>query len=146
MRLYLDNCCLQRPLDDQTQPRIRVETEAVLAILAAAQAGDVQLVSSEVLELEIAQIPDEQRRSEAEAILRISNERLIASDPAIAHAESLEASGLGAIDALHVAVASEGRVDYLVTCDDRLLKRVQHLEGLSCKVISALSLVFEATS
>jgi predicted nucleic acid-binding protein len=35
MRIYLYICCLQRPLDDQTQPRIRVETEAVLAILAA---------------------------------------------------------------------------------------------------------------
>lgn len=31
MRIYLDCCCLQRPLDDQTQPRIRLEAEAVLA-------------------------------------------------------------------------------------------------------------------
>ncbi len=27
VRAYIDTCCLQRPLDDQTQPRIRVETE-----------------------------------------------------------------------------------------------------------------------
>lgn len=51
MRLYLDNCCLQRPLDDQTHPRIRVETEAVFAMLAAVQAGDQRLVSSEALGL-----------------------------------------------------------------------------------------------
>ena len=28
MRLYLDICCLKRPFDDQTQPRIRMESEA----------------------------------------------------------------------------------------------------------------------
>lgn len=33
MKIYLDMCCLSRPCDDQSQPRIRVETEAVLAIL-----------------------------------------------------------------------------------------------------------------
>jgi hypothetical protein len=49
MRIYLDSCSLQRPLDDQTQPRIRVETEAVLVILAAAQAGDIIMVNSEAL-------------------------------------------------------------------------------------------------
>ena len=53
MRIYLDNCCLQRPLDDQTQPRIKVETEAVLAILASALAGDFVLLGSEALEFEI---------------------------------------------------------------------------------------------
>ena len=35
MRLYLDICCLKRPFDDQAQPRVRIETEAVLGLLAA---------------------------------------------------------------------------------------------------------------
>jgi len=30
MRPYLDNCCLQRPLDDKTQLRIAVEREIIL--------------------------------------------------------------------------------------------------------------------
>jgi len=33
MKLYLDTCCLQRPLDDQRQARIRLEAEAILALL-----------------------------------------------------------------------------------------------------------------
>ena len=53
MRIYLDNCCLQRPFDDQTQPRIRVETEAVFAVLAVIQAGEHSLLSSEALEYEV---------------------------------------------------------------------------------------------
>lgn len=38
MKVYLDVCCLKRPFDDQTQPRIRMETEAVLRLLAEGSA------------------------------------------------------------------------------------------------------------
>jgi hypothetical protein len=31
-RVYLDVCCLNRPLDDSSQDRIRLEAEAVLLI------------------------------------------------------------------------------------------------------------------
>ena len=33
MAIYLDTCCLNRPFDDQTQDRIRLEAEAVILIL-----------------------------------------------------------------------------------------------------------------
>lgn len=59
MRVYLDNCCLQRPLDNQTHPRIRVETEAVFAVLAAVQAKELALLDSEALHYEISCIPDD---------------------------------------------------------------------------------------
>ncbi len=32
MRVYLDNCCYNRPFDDQAQPSVRLETEAKLLI------------------------------------------------------------------------------------------------------------------
>ena len=57
MRIYLDTCCLQRPFDDQTQPRIRVEAEDLLAVLAAIEAGDCVLLTSEALEFEIHAFP-----------------------------------------------------------------------------------------
>lgn len=28
-RLYLDTCCLNRPFDDQSQERVRAQTEAI---------------------------------------------------------------------------------------------------------------------
>ena len=34
MRVYLDNCCYNRPFDDQTQVKVRMETEAKLLILS----------------------------------------------------------------------------------------------------------------
>lgn len=61
MRIYLDTCCLQRPQDDQTYPRIRIESEAFFVVLAAVQAGEVTLLNSEAIEYEISRIPDEGR-------------------------------------------------------------------------------------
>ena len=34
MRIYLDMCCFNRPYDDQSQARIRIETEAKVLIMA----------------------------------------------------------------------------------------------------------------
>lgn len=143
MRIYLDNCCLQRPCDDQSQPRIRVETEAVIAILAAAEAGDLSLVASEALEYEIGRTTDPHRRDEALAALRLATERLALNDKTEALAASFEATGMPPMDALHLAVASLAQVDYLVTCDDRFLKKSRNLAGLACKVISPLTFVLE---
>jgi predicted nucleic acid-binding protein len=144
MRIYLDSCSLQRPLDDQTQPRIRVETEAVLAILAAAQVGDIVLMNSEALEYEMGRIPDNQRRTEVAAILALSKERIEITDEAEKLAESLENRGISPMDAVHLALASTARVDFFTTCDDRLLRKAKAEFGLDCKVVSILALISEA--
>lgn len=143
MRIYLDSCVLQRPLDDQTQPRIRVETEVVLAVLAAVQAADIVLVSSEALEYERGRIPDEQRRGEMAAILTLSSEHLKLTDEAEKLAESFEDRGIKPMDAVHLALASTANVDFFATCDDRFLRKASKVSGLGCRVVSALALVSE---
>jgi predicted nucleic acid-binding protein len=143
MRIYLDTCCLQRPLDDQTQPRIRVETEAVFAVLASVQDGGVTLLTSEALEFEISRIPDEQRRQEAMAILTLAAERLTLSEAVEQLAESLAQAGLSAMDALHVALAATARADYFVSVDDKLLRRAKSLPSLTVTPISILGLISE---
>lgn len=63
MRIYFDNCCLQRPLDDKSQLRIRLESEAILAILDLCEKGTVAIISSEVLEIELSRTPHPQRKA-----------------------------------------------------------------------------------
>ena len=145
MRVYLDNCCLQRPLDKQTQPRIRVETEAVFAVLAAVQANEISLCSSEALVYEIGRIPDETRRTEALSILTIASEHLLVTEAVEALAISFEQHGLRALDAVHLACASLAKVDYFCTRDDKLFRKAQGLADLGCKVISLLNLVLEVS-
>ena len=145
MRIYLDTCCLQRPFDDQTQPRIRVETEAVFAILASVQAGDLSMLSSEALEYEVSCTPDEVRRNEVLAMLALASERIEITDEAEALAESLESRGLRSMDAVHLALASTAKVDFFGTCDDKLLRNSKALSSLTCKAVSILALVSEVT-
>lgn len=39
IRLYLDLCCFNRPYDDQTQARIRLEAEAIILTTRKDQTG-----------------------------------------------------------------------------------------------------------
>lgn len=142
MRVYLDCCCLQRPLDDQSQPRIRVETEAVLAILEAVMAGDVSLVGCDALELEINRIPDDIRREKVWDLLALASERIEIDEESSRMVDFLEASGIKGMDAVHLAIASTAQVDFFVTCDDRLLKYGRSAR-LDCQVVSAVELLAE---
>jgi len=56
MVFYLDMCCIKRPFDDQSQPRIRLESEAVLGLLAA-ESDSLRFVRSAALWLENEQNP-----------------------------------------------------------------------------------------
>lgn len=51
MRIYLDLCAIQRPLDTFDHVRIALEAEAVLGILSLCDTEQVELISSEALEL-----------------------------------------------------------------------------------------------
>ena len=52
MRIYLDNCCFNRPYDDQSQFKIRIESEAKLAIQEKVKNGLIELVWSFLLDYE----------------------------------------------------------------------------------------------
>ena len=145
MRIYFDTCGLQRPLDDQTQLRIRVETEAVFSLLAAVEAGDLSLLGSEALEYEVSCIPDQARQTEVLGVLSLTVERLEVTDQVESLALSFEQQGVQAMDAIHLACASIAKADFFCTCDDKLLRKAQTLSGLECKTISLLGLVPEVS-
>jgi hypothetical protein len=75
-RIYLDVCCFNHPFDDQTQPRIRVETEAVLAILENCEMGQWELIGSEMVDTEVAQIADQERQQRIERAVRIARSNI----------------------------------------------------------------------
>jgi predicted nucleic acid-binding protein len=141
MRVYLDCCSLQRPFDDKSQPRIAVEAEAVLVILALCESGRLELISSDALLFEIGRIPDQTRKDDALAILKIAKKTLELTAEFEELARRLGASGLKPLDALHLAFASASKADYFCTCDDKLLKKGKSFEGISTKVVSPTELV-----
>lgn len=143
MRIYLDCCCLQRPHDDQKQPRIRVETEAVMAVLASVQSGDVTLLNSEALDYELSRIPDAARRNEAMELLSLAAERLVITREMEIMSDLLEKDGIPAMDAVHLAMASCAGADFFVTCDDKLLRKSRVSTHPKCQVAPLLSIIAE---
>ena len=92
-----------------------METEAVFAILAAIQSGDHQLITSEALEYEMERIPDDDRRAEVLSVLILAIEGLEISDDIEAMALTFEQSGIRAMDAIHLVLASNAQADYFCT-------------------------------
>lgn len=124
MIVYLDNCVIQRPLDDRSQVRIAIEAEAVLGIVNYIESGIVILKSSDVLIYEIGKIPNLTRKEYAKEFLDLATD-IISINPQIEQrAQEFEASGIQAIDALHIASAEDGNVDYFCTTDDKFLKKL----------------------
>jgi len=71
-RVYLDVSALCRPFDDQTQMRIRLETDAVQLIFSHMRSGSLVMVASPVHDVEIGAIPDLSEYSFNPAAVRVS--------------------------------------------------------------------------
>jgi predicted nucleic acid-binding protein len=123
MKIYLDVCCLNRPFDDQSQDRIRLEAEAVLLILARAQTEDWVWHSSEVVVDEIGQTPDTNRRERVMQFNAHAHKVYQLTEADIGRAKALNNLGFSSMDALHLACAESCDADYLLTTDDELLRR-----------------------
>lgn len=137
MFIYLDTCCLNRPYDDQSQPRIQLEAAAVLAILERVTAGDVQLASSSVLQFEIHRIADQTRRNGILHFLSYSSSYQPLTTEIEQRGILLNKLGFKRLDALHLATAEALKVDVLLTTDDQLLRRAtQHSTQITVSVLN----------
>jgi predicted nucleic acid-binding protein len=123
MLLYLDNSVLNRPFDDQRQPRIWLETLSFSLVLTLIEAGEATLIHSPIHDLENSRNPFPLRQKWIEKCLRLAAQNVALSDDIKKHALALEQSGLKALDALHLACAEAAGATHFLTCDDRLIRR-----------------------
>lgn len=123
MRVYLDACCLSRLSDNQLQPRVRDEAEAIEEVIAKVRLGVVELISSGALRDEARKIPSLERRSKVEALLALSSMTVEVNWGVAQRAWDLSQTGYGFYDALHMAAAEAANADVLLSTDDRLIKR-----------------------
>ena len=128
MRVYLDNCCYNRPFDEQTQLKVRLETEAKLRVQALMRNGEVEYVWSDILSQEVFDNPFPHRR---EKILEWRHGAACTVEmtaDVIADADELAEKGLKAADALHVASAAAVDCDFFITTDIRLLRHIRQFK------------------
>lgn len=139
MRIYLDVCCLNRPLDDLSVGRNRLEAEAVLQIVRHVQSGKWELIGSEAVDAELSLTPSSERRSHTAALSRLRSSLVPAGPGERARAVALAGLGLRYMDALHVACAESGRCDVLLTTDDQLQAKARaHRHDIMVNVANPL--------
>ncbi|NJL10424.1 MAG: type II toxin-antitoxin system VapC family toxin [Calothrix sp. SM1_7_51] len=145
-KIYLDVCCLNRPFDDQTQPRIRLETEAILEIISRCRTGEWELLSSTALESEIARTPDLTRRQQVQSALAIARRKILVTNEISKRATDLTNFNIKNFDALHIACA-EGNADVFLTTDNRLpSKALSYRNNLNVVVANPMVWSAEVTT
>ena len=125
MKIYLDNCCYNRPYDDQSQIRISLEAQAKIYIQTMIETGNFKLVSSYMLIYENSRNRIETKRKAIEQFIK-DNTAIYIDDSYSEEVEhvaiEIQKNGVKSADAIHVACAILAKCDFFITTDDRLLK------------------------
>ena len=123
MKIYLDNCCYNRPFDDQTQIKIYLETVAKLHVQNQIKNGKYNLVWSYVLDYENKNNPYEDKKSSISPWRYIAKYNVTEENEEIlTFAENLLLRGLKKYDSLHISCAVYSKCKYFLTTDKKLLK------------------------
>ncbi len=125
LRIYLDNCCYNRPYDDQSQIRISLETHAKIFIQNAVKSKKIELASSFVMRYENDKNPYADKRKGIGDFIEKTVSVFITSEQKAevqTIAEEIMRTGVKEVDAAHIACAILANCDYFLTTDDRVLK------------------------
>ena len=135
IKIYLDVCCFNRPYDDQTQPRIQLESTAKLMIQSLIVDRDINFVWSYVLEFENSRNPFPEKRDTILAFKRFASEVILPNQEIEDAAKELQHKGFKTFDSLHLACAVFAGCNYFLTVDDGALNK-------QCKGIKITDPVF----
>ncbi len=123
MRIYMDNCCFNRPFDDQTLLRIRIETEAKLYVQELLRQKAIELAWSYVLDFENDANPFKERREAVESWRTLSVVDVDERPEVVQLADRYALFGLHPRDSLHIACAVVADCDAFLTMDRKLLAK-----------------------
>ena len=141
MRLYLDNCCFNRPFDDQSTLTIRLETEAKLHIQAAIRDGKYALGWSYILDYENAANPFEEQRREIQKWETLADSFTVETPAILATMKAIVAIGCKPLDALHIACAQALECDCFLTVDKGILKKAKDITGI--RILNPIDFIIE---
>jgi len=142
MRIYLDVCCLCRPFDDQSQDRIRLETEAIITILKHCQLGGWIFAASRAIDYELSRIKDGDKLKDIHKIYSLAGQRLLTDERIEKRSNILQGQGLSFFDSLHLALAEAYEYDVLLTTDDDFIAVAKRIP-LSVRVENPVAWLLE---
>ncbi|MDR0425364.1 MAG: PIN domain-containing protein [Clostridiales Family XIII bacterium] len=145
MKIYLDNCCLNRPFDELSQDRVYLEAEAILSIVARCEKGEWELLGSGVIELELSKLTNAERLEQVQTLYSAARSRIALTAEAESRAAFFQQAGIKPFDSLHLAIAESGGVDVFLTTDDRLLRAASKIE-LKTRAANPVTWLMEVTN
>ncbi len=127
--IYLDTNAYSRPFDDQTNTDIQAEANAFLEIIAEVRNGKLILLGSDILDFEVHNVLDEEKRVKIEDYLNLCHQQIENSEEILTLGKQIQVNcQLRARDALHIASAIIGQSRYFLSCD----KKVTDMKQARC--------------
>lgn len=143
LKLYLDNCCYNRPFDDLKQEKICLEATAVEDILKLAIDKKLLIYKSIAIDFELSRISNGNKKRQVEDLYDAMNLIDIPYNDTIKRrAIALKKYNIKYMDALHIAFAENANVDYMITTDKLLLNASKRAD-LTTKVINPVEFIME---
>jgi len=123
-KVYLDNCCYNRPFDLPSNPAIIFESSSKILIQTLILNQQIVLVGSFVLKEEVSAIANKEKRDLIlgfldNAKVYVARDKL---EEVLRLATEIMGTGVKYMDASHIACSIIAKCDYLITTDKRLLK------------------------
>jgi hypothetical protein len=131
MRVYLDNCCFNRPFDNQSNIRVKLETDSKLYVQLLILRGKIELAWSYILDFENNANPFFERKYTIGKWKHLSVIDSEESSVVLTKALNFVRMGIKAKDALHLACAVATTCDYFLTTDDVIQKKMQGNEEMT---------------
>jgi predicted nucleic acid-binding protein len=123
MNVYLDNCCLNRPFDEQSSLIIKFETDAKLRVQELIKQGKISLVWSFVLDYENNENPFDEIKSKIGEWKTIAVIDCDYTETILQKTLDLMRTGLRQMDAAHIACAIDAEADCFLTTDKKILNK-----------------------
>jgi len=138
MRVYLDNCCFNRPYDNQRLLKVKLETQSKLSIQQLVLDKKLELAWSFILEFENDQNPFMERKRQIGTWQKLAVVDCNLTDDILSKSRELLKLGLREKDSYHVACAIVSNADYFITTDAKILNK----SISDIKVISPIDFIF----
>ncbi len=124
LNIYFDLNVYSRPFDNQSNAKVRQETEAVQSIWEQFKKGGMRLISSDILYFELNNILSASKRSKVADYVKLCDDHVDQNEEILKIALEIEARcKIKPRDALHLASAVYAEVDYCLTCDGRVARK-----------------------
>jgi len=124
LKIYLDNCCYNRPFDDLSQEKVKNEATAKMYIQSLIKYKSLLLYSSFMLSYEINENPLKEKREHIFHFVNEYSSFYISEknkDKIISISNEIMKTGIKYKDAVHLACSIIAECDYFITTDKRVL-------------------------